>query len=38
MYTKDQIEKGIKLAQCWYEGWRLDDMEFEQIMEAIDKA
>lgn len=38
MFSKEQIKAGIELAQAWYEAWRLDELEPEQIIEAIEKA
>jgi len=38
MYSKQEKKNGIELAQAWYEGWKLDDMEPEQLIEAIEKA
>ena len=38
MYTKEQIAKGLDLAQQWYEGWRLDELDAEQLNECIEKA
>lgn len=38
VYTKEQIANGFRLAQGWYEGRRLEEMEIEQIVEAIQVA
>jgi hypothetical protein len=38
MFSKQQIEAGLELAQTWYEGWRLDELKPEQLIEAIEKA
>jgi hypothetical protein len=38
MYTKEQIAKGLDLANQWYEGWRLDEIDIGQLYECIEKA
>jgi hypothetical protein len=38
MFTKEQIVKGLELAKQWYEGWKLEDLESDQLIEAIEKA
>lgn len=38
MFTKEQIIAGLKLAQEWYEGWKFDEIEPEQLIEAIEKS
>ena len=37
-YSEVRIESGIKLAQQWYEGWKLDALDPGQLLEAIEKA
>lgn len=38
MYTAAEIEAGLKLASEWYEGWRVDDLGSDQLIECIEKA
>ena len=38
MYSKEQIASGLELAQAWYEGWVFNEIEPDQLFEAIDKA
>lgn len=38
MYTKDQIIAGLNLAKSWFEGWKLEDLQEDQLLEAIEKA
>lgn len=38
MYTKEQIAKGLDLAKSWFEGWKLEDLQEDQLIEAIEKA
>jgi hypothetical protein len=38
MYTKEQIAAGLELAKHWYEGWTLEKLEPEQLIEAVEKA
>lgn len=37
-YTHDQIVEGLKLAAQWYEGWKVDDLAGDQLLECIEKA
>lgn len=38
MYSKDQIEAGIKLVSAWYEGWKLDEIDVADIIHAIEES
>jgi len=38
MYSREHIREGIKLAQSWYEGFKLDELDPEQLLEAIEKV
>jgi len=38
MFTRTQIEDGLELAKYWYEGWKLEDLQPEQLLEAIEKS
>ena len=37
-FTKEQIVKGLELAAQWYEGWKVDDLGADQLLECIEKA
>jgi hypothetical protein len=38
MFSKQQIAAGLSLASAWYEGWKIEDLDAEQLIEAIQKA
>ena len=38
MYTPKQIEKGLELAAQWFEGWNIEDLGADQLLECIEKA
>lgn len=37
-YTDQQITSGLELAAQWYEGWKVDDLGADQLLECTDKA
>lgn len=38
MYDKEAIEKGLERAKDIYEGFRLDELDIDQLYEAIEQA
>jgi hypothetical protein len=37
-YTESQIESGLERIQQIYEGWELDDVDIDMLLEGIDQA
>jgi hypothetical protein len=37
-YTKEEIANGLFRAQVIYEGWKLEELDPEQLLEAIEQA
>lgn len=37
-FTESQIRAGLELAQAWYEAFKIEDIEGDQLIEAIEKS
>lgn len=38
MFTKLQVTNGLERAKNIYEGWKLEDLDADQLIEAIEQA